>query len=231
MRRAFLFGLVAMIVLAAGSASAEWNLGMRMVGTGNYFPYLPFMQLMQVAESDQGGMIVADAGLFGYKEFIVGYDTGGVGSFCFEGSFAMDNFGSTFTYEGADVENDLTWWYAGGTVLYNFMTVGDASNAAMTASAGVRFQYGTSELKYVFPSTRDDTEMKLTGSTTQFSVPIRFMWTLANGHIGIGPEVALKYTTGSTEQKQTAAGHSSSADGPEYTGFDTEYSLMMKFMF
>jgi hypothetical protein len=220
MRRVVLLGLVAVVVLAAGSASAQWSLGMRMVGTGNYFPYLPLMQ----AIAEDGGMIVADAGLFGYKEFIVGYDTG---TLCLEGSFAYDNFGSTFTDESGDYENDLTWWYGGASVLYKFMT-----GQTYDVSGGVRFQYGSSQVKFTHPPVlREDVEETLKGNSTQFSVPIRFMWMPGDGNFAIGPEVAFKYTTGSTEYEVSQGGQSFSQDGPEYTGFDTEYSLVMKFMF
>lgn len=219
MRRVLLFCLVAAMVFAAGSASAQWSLGMRLVGTGNYFPYLPLMQAM----GEDGGMIVADAGIFGYKEFAVGYRSD---KLCFEGNFAYDKFGSTFTDEDGDYENDLTWWYLGGTALYNFM-----QGEGYTAGAGIRLQYGASEMSYVYPYTRADVEEKLKGSTTQFSVPFRFMWRPGGGKFAIGPEIAFKYTSGTTEYEQSMGGQSQSMDGPEYSGFDTEYSLMMKFMF
>ena len=194
---------------------------MRMVGTGNYFPYLPLMQAM----SDDGDLIVADAGIFGYKEFAVGYNTD---KLCLEGNFSYDKFGSTFTDPGSDeYENDLTWWYAGGTVLYNFMRGENYSGGA-----GVRFQYGASEMmRSLDPDVGDDQEYLVTGTMTQFSVPFRFMWRPGGGNFAIGPEVAFKYTTGTTEYEMTVGSSPDSMDGPEYTGFDTEYSLMMKFMF
>ena len=220
MRRVLLFCLVAVIVFAAGTASAQWSLGMRMVGTGNYFPYLPIMQAM----NESGGMVVADAGLFGYKEFSVAYHAD---KLCFEGNFAYDSFGSTFSDEDfGDFEDDLTWWYVGGGVFYKLVK-GDEYGIA----AGFRYQYGASEMIAVRPEEREEIEFKLTGNTTQFSVPFRFMWRPGGGKFAIGPEVAFKYTTGSTEFEQSIGSYSESADGPEYTGFDTEYSLMMKFMF
>ncbi|MCK4410477.1 MAG: hypothetical protein KAW67_10340 [Candidatus Eisenbacteria sp.] len=220
MRRVLLFCLVAAMVFAAGSASAQWNLGMRLVGTGNYFPYLPIMQAMD----EEGGMVVADAGLFGYKEFAVGYH---FDKLCFEGTFAYDQFGSTWTIDGyGDIEDDLTWWYLGGAVFYNFMK-GDG----YAAGAGLRVQYGASEMTHTQPYERTDVVYTLTGNSTQFSVPFRFMWRPGGGKFAIGPEVAFKYTTGATEYEEAIGGVSASTDGPEYTGFDTEYSLMMKFMF
>jgi hypothetical protein len=221
MRRVLLFCLVAAMVFAAGSASAQWSLGMRLVGTGNYFPYLPLMQAM----GEDAGMIVADAGIFGYKEFAVGYRAD---KLCFEGSFSYDKFGSTFTDpDGDEYENNLTWWYAGGTVLYNFM-----QGENYSGGAGVRFQYGASEVTMSLdPDVGNDEEYVMTGNMTQFSVPIRFMWRPGGGKFAIGPEIAFKYTSGTTEYEQSMGGQSQSMDGPEYSGFDTEYSLMMKFMF
>jgi len=217
MRRVLLFCLVATMVLAAGTASAQWSLGMRMVGTGNYFPYQPLMQAMY----GEGGMIVADAGLFGYKEFSVGYHADKI---CIEGNFAYDKFASEWS--DYNEEDSLTWWYFGGAVLYNFMQ-GDG----YAASAGLRFQYGASEMSFIYPDNRAEVEEKLTGNTTQISVPFRFMWRPGGGKFAIGPEVAFKYTTGTTELEQSVGDQSQSIDGPEYTGFDTEYSLLMKFMF
>jgi len=219
MRRVVLFCLVVVMMSAAGTASAQWSVGMRMVGTGNYFPYLPLMQAM----GEDGGMIVADAGIFGYKEFAVGYRAD---KLCFEGNFAYDKFGSTFSDEGDDYESDLSWWYAGGTVLYSFM-----QGEGYAAAVGARFQYGASEMTSTYPMARASVEETLSGTTTQFSVPIRFMWRPGGGKFAIGPEVAFKYTTGSTEYTADFGSQSQSMDGPEYTGFDTEYSLMMKFMF
>jgi hypothetical protein len=229
MRRVLLFCLVAAMVLGAGTASAQWNVGLRMVGTGNYFPYLPIMQAMQ----DEGlgmGMVVADVGLFGYKEFIVGYRADAL---CFEGSFAFDKFGSEWTVDTDEIreivtiEDDLTWWYAGGAIFYSFMQ-GEGYNAGV----GFRYQYGASDLTHTEPyGLREDVEYSITGTTSQFSVPIRFMWRPGGGKFAIGPEVAFKYMTGSTEYEMSMGGQSQSIDGPEYTGFDTEYSLMMKFMF
>jgi len=220
MRRVLLFCLVAVMVFAAGTASAQWSLGMRLVGTGNYFPYLPIIQAM----GEESPMVVADAGIFGYKEFSVGYHTG---QLCFEGNFAYDKFASTFTEDGyGEFEDALTWWYLGGAVFYNVM-----KGESYAASAGLRYQYGASEMKYSLTYDRADEELAFTGNTSQFSVPFRFMWRPGGGKFAIGPEVAFKYTTGSTEFTQSAGGHSVSEDGPEYTGFDTEYSLQMKFMF
>jgi hypothetical protein len=215
-----------MLVLAAGPASAQWNLGMRMVGTGNYFPYLPIMQVMQSEGEGVPSMIVADVGLFGYKEFAIGYRADAL---CFEGTFAYDKFGSEWSNPEIymDTEYDLSWWYAGGAVFYSFVQ-GEGYNA----SVGFRYQYGASDLTYV---ERDievrDNEFSITGTSTQFSVPIRFMWRPGGGKFAIGPEVAFKYTTGSTEYEVTEDRATFKFDGPEYTGFDTEYSLMMKFMF
>jgi hypothetical protein len=230
MRRVLLVCLVAAMVLTAGTASAQWNLGMRMVGTGNYFPYLPIMQVMQSESEGPGGipsMIVADVGLFGYKEFVVGYRTDAL---CVEGSFAYDKFGSEWKNAeiAQDSEYDLSWWYAGGAVFYSFR-----QGNGYDASVGFRYQYGASELTYV---ERDvevrDLDFSITGTSTQFSVPIRFMWRPGDGKFAIGPEVAFKYTTGSTEYEiSEGEGSALTFDGPEYTGFDTEYSLMMKFMF
>lgn len=221
MRRIVLFGLVAVMVFVAGTASAQWSLGMRLVGTGNYFPYLPFVQIM----TGYDPMIVADAGLFGYKELGIGYHAD---KLCFEGNFAYDGFGSTWTSPGdTDYENDLTWWYAGGTVLFNFL-----QGEGYSGGAGVRFQYGASEMMMSYdPAVGDREESVVTGSTTQFSVPFRFMWRPGDGKFAIGPEIAFKYTTGSTEYEETWGSTTEKMDGPEYTGFDTEYSLLMKFMF
>jgi len=208
------------MVFAAGTASAQWSLGMRMVGTGNYFPYLPIMQAM----GEESPMVVADAGIFGYKEFSVGYHAD---KLCFEGNFAYDKFSTTFTEEGyGDLENNLTWWYLGGAVFYNVMK-GDS----YAAGAGFRYQYGASEMKYSVDFERADAELAFTGNTSQFSVPFRFMWRPGGGKFAIGPEVAFKYSTGTTEYTESMGGDSHSMDGPAFTGFDTEYSLMMKFMF
>lgn len=222
MRRVLLFCLVAVMVFAAGTASAQWSLGIRLVGTGNYFPYMPLMQIV----GPEAGMIVSDAGLFGsYKELSVGYHTG---TLCFEGNFAYDGFGSTFTDPGdTEHENDLTWWYGGGTVLFNFV-----EGEGYSGGAGVRFQYGASEMMMSYdPDVGDYEEILLSGSTTQFSVPFRFMWRPGDGKFAIGPEIAFKYTTGTTEYEFTEGSSTEKMDGPEYSGFDTEYSLMMKFMF
>ncbi len=221
MRRIVLFGLVAVMVFAAGTASAQWSLGMRFVGTGNYFPYQPLIQAMMGSDP----MVVADAGLFGYKELGVGYHAD---AFCIEGNFAYDKLGSTFTDPfNNEYENDMSWWYAGGTVLFNFVQGDEYSGGA-----GVRFQYGTSELRYLEdPDVGDDYEYLITGTSTQFSVPFRFMWRPGDGKFAIGPEIAFKYTTGSTEYEITEGTTTDKMDGPEYTGFDTEYSLLMKFMF
>ncbi|MEA3409824.1 MAG: hypothetical protein U9Q95_05700, partial [Candidatus Eisenbacteria bacterium] len=151
MRRVLLFCLVATMVFAAGTASAQWSLGMRMVGTGNYFPYLPIIQAM----GEESPLVVADAGIFGYKEFSVGYHAD---KLCFEGNFAYDKFTTTFTEEGyGDLENNLTWWYLGGAVFYNFMK-GDS----YAASAGFRYQYGASEMKYSVDFERADAELAFT---------------------------------------------------------------------
>ena len=215
MRRAFLFCLVAMMVFAAGTASAQWSLGMRLVGTGNYFPYLPIMQAM----NEESPLVVADVGIFGYKEFAIGYRAD---KLCLEGNFAYDKFGSTFEFEGTDFESDLTWWYGGATVLYSFM-----QGEGYSGSAGIRFQYGASEmLRSMGPM-----EETFSGTTTQFSLPFRFMWRPGGGNFAVGPEVAFKYTTGTSEYEATDGVDTMTEDGPEYTGFDTEYSLMMKFIF
>jgi len=223
MRRVFLFCLIAVMVFAAGTASAQWSLGMRMVGTGNYFPYQPLIQAMLGVGDNP--MITADAGLFGYKELAIGYRADAL---CFEGNFAFNGLGSTFTDPGSnEFEDNLTWWYGGGTVLYNFW-----QGEGYSGGAGVRFQYGTSEMMFSEdPDVGDKEEYVFSGTTTQFSVPFRFMWHPGNGKFAIGPEIAFKYTTGSTEFEYTSGGSTDTMDGPEYTGFDTEYSLMMKFVF
>jgi hypothetical protein len=225
MRQFLLFSLVVLMVMAAATASAQWSVGLRMVGTGNYFPYLPLMQAMS---EDGIGLVTADAGLFGYKEFIVGYGTGAI---CFEGSFAYDKLGSTWDADVADYEihideeENLSWWYFGGSFFYHFM-----QGEGYAASVGLRYQYGSSEM--TFTDNLDDDEVTISGSTSQFSVPIRFMWRPGDGKFAIGPEIAFKYTTGTTEYEETWSDRGSlSLDGPEYTGFDTEYSLLMKFMF
>ena len=74
-------------------------------------------------------------------------------------------------------------------------------------------------------------ELTFKGSTSQFSVPFRFMWRPGGGKFAIGPEIAFKYTIGSTELEYSVERDSITVDGPEYTGFDTEYSLVMKFVF
>jgi len=223
MRRVFLFCLVAVIVFAAGTASAQWSLGMRMVGTGNYFPYQPLIQAMMGGETN--ALITADAGLFGYKELSIGYRADAL---CFEGNFAFDGLGSEFTAPDDDVyEDDLTWWYTGGTVLYNFW-----QGEGYSGGAGVRFQYGASEMMMSMdPDVGDKEEYVFSGKTTQISVPFRFMWRPGDGKFAIGPEIAFKYTMGSMEAEYTSGGSTETMDGPEYTGFDTEYSLMMKFIF
>ena len=129
-------------------------------------------------------MVVADAGIFGYKEFMVGYRAD---KLCFEGSFAYDKFGSTFAEENGDVEDNLTWWDAGGTVLYNFM-----KGEGYSAGAGVRFQDGASDMTHIAPYERVDARYTLSGTTTQFSVPFRFMWRPGGGKFAIGPEIAFK---------------------------------------
>ena len=220
MRRSLVVVVAFVLVLAAaGSAAAQWNLGLRLVGTGNYFPYLPSLQ-------NDESLPVTDTGIYGYKEFMVGYRADVL---CYEVSFAFDNFGSDFTDED-DIkwEDDLTWWYVGGALFYTFMQ-GDG----YMGSVGVRYQYGASEIKWSATGdlSRDTYEEKMSGNTSQFSVPFRFMWMPGGGNFGIGPEVAFKYSTGTVEYEQSLNSQSLSMDGPEFSGFDTEYSLVMKFMF
>ena len=219
MRRFLLLCVVAAIALTAGTASAQWHLGIRMVGSGNYFPYMP-------ALSAGDPMPLMDAGLFGYKEFIVGYGDKIQG----EATFAYDSLDSTLDMDGTDVESGMGWWYLGVAGHYRLME-GDGYDM----TAGLRFQYGSAELTsdYGYVDSMPVTDMSYTGTTSQFSVPLRFNWYFADGKIGIGPEVAFKYTTGSTELEFTPedARVSVTMDGPEYTGIDTEYSLNLVFLF
>lgn len=220
MRRCLLLCVVAVLIVAASSASAQWHVGMRMVGTGNYFPFM-------VAASGDDPIPNVDTGIFGYKEFIVGYGETIYG----EASFAYSDLTSTFTEDDEEYESGLDWWYFGVSGFYTLM-----ESNAYDVSLGVRYQYGSSTLSADYGSVEGMpvSDASLTGTTSQFSVPIRFNWFLADGMFAIGPEVAFKYTTGSTELEYTpmeTGRETVTVDGPEYTGMDTEYSLNLMFMF
>lgn len=221
MRRPFTLIVVLALLLVAGSASAQWHFGLRLCGTGNYFPYMPGLT------GDEDPLPLADTGIFGYKELAVGY--GDV--FQVEGNFAYSNLGQTVELpdDMGEVEGDLTWWYVGGAVFYRFLDGG-----AYNMSAGLRYQYGATELSSKSPvetAGREDMEVTYSGNTSQFSVPIRFTLLAFDGHFGFGPEMAFKYTTGSTEYEVSGGGGSYSEDGPEYDGWDTEYSLNLQWFF
>ena len=75
MRRVVPLLVVAALLVVSGSASAQWSLGIRFVGTGNYFPYMPAM-------SEGGsGLPLTDTGIYAYKELAVGYRANNL---CFE---------------------------------------------------------------------------------------------------------------------------------------------------
>lgn len=228
MRRSLAVLVVAVVVLAAGSASAQWHLGLRMVGTGNYFP--------TVAASDEDPMPTIETGIFGYKEFLVGYGESLYG----ELSFAYDDLKMTEKADeddpdAEDCESGLNWWYFGVAGFYKFME-GDGYDAAI----GARYQYGSSKLSSDYADMPIDDDMTVevkdfsyTATMSQISVPIRFNWYMADGKFAIGPEVAFKYTTGSTEYEYTlpTPPRADTKDGPEFTGMDTEFSLNLMFMF
>lgn len=228
MRRPLTLIVVLALLLAAGSASAQWHFGLRLCGTGNYFPYMPGLG----DPDDPDPMPLADTGIFGYKEFAVGYGD----AFQVEANFAYSTLSQTVEFpeefgDMDDAEGDLTWWYVGGAVFYRFL---EGENYNM--SAGLRYQYGASELHSKGPE--EDLEGQIidftyTGSTSQFSVPLRFTLMAFDGHFGFGPEVAFKYTMGSTETDMTVGGEAVDEffPEPEYNGWDTEFSLNLQWFF
>lgn len=221
MRRVLMFSVI-VLMLVASTASAEMYASLRVAGTGNY----QNAAWSALYGDRQIGMMPQDSGLFNYKELALGFGDKFKGEVSF--GFSTLKYEWEEDLEARDTETISTNWYTIG--LAGMYEVMETENA--TIDVGLRFQWHNSKIEESYEYRADET-YSFTASGWSIGPMIKHEWMLADGAIGIGPEVYIKYTNLSTEYKaeweETRA--SATEDGPDIIGWDVEYSLRMDFYF
>jgi hypothetical protein len=220
MRRGLIICLVAAIMLAAGSASAGMYASLRMTGGGNYYLTNPFYYYYG---RQYCCTISEDKGLFDNKELAIGFGDKVQG----EISFGFNSKTEAWAWE-SDRENTDDYKFSSWNVgIAGFYPV--AEGDMWRVDAGLRFKYMAMKAENEWAYDRDGTD---TYTMNGFSVGpvVRHTWFLADGAIGIGPEVGIKYSSFKTENEWDYS-RTESEDGPDITGIDFEYSLRLDFFF
>jgi hypothetical protein len=224
MRRGLVICLVAAIMLAAGSASAGMYASLRMTGSGNHYMEDPYLIYYPYGGRQDVVMVSRDAGLFAGKELAVGFGDKIQG----EISFGFDTVTESWEFDdeerGSTNDFTFTMWNVGVAGFYPIFE-GDA----WRVDAGLRYKYMSGKYEEAWDSDREDTD---TYTMTGWSLApvVRHLWFLADGAIGIGPEVAIKYSSFKTENEWDIS-RDDSVDGPEISAIDLEYSLRLDFFF
>jgi hypothetical protein len=228
MRRVLVLCVVLAIMVAAGTASAGLYASLRVVGNGNWF--------LRGSLAEGGALeLVNDSGVYTAKEVAVGFGDKVQG----EVAFGFDSI--TATQEDVEVWIDDTYvevdeteekassWWVGAAGFYKILETQNAS-----VDLGVRFQYLGASVSGTLTDDGSEMEMKFEATGWAVGPVVRHTWMLADGTIGIGPEVSLRYTSATSEFTTTypdGARASVTEDGPEYKAWDIDYSLRMDFFF
>lgn len=228
MRRGLVLCVVLAIMVAAGTASAGLYASLRVVGNGNFF--------LRGSVMEEGALeLVNDSGVYTAKEVAVGFgDT-------FQGEVAFGFDTLTATQKDVDVwiddayvevdeaeEKAGSWWVGAA----GFYRVFETQNASV--DLGLRFQYLGANVTGTLTDEGSEIEMKFDATGWAVGPVVRHTWMLADGKIGIGPEVSLRYTSATSEisTKYPDGGRTTvTEDGPEYKAWDMDYSLRMDFFF
>ena len=217
MRRIVVLGLVAVMLMVATSASAQWYMGLRLAGTaeqeGLFDEWYWSSYYRDMLQSDNDGIIDNTQMIFGY----------GMDSFDVELNLGYSSEKLSYdSEEQGRYTEDVTYtkYIIGLSGLYHLM-----GNDTVGIDGGLRFQLESESWKYEADATRDDWEDKLSGWSV--GPVLRGRWYLADGAIALGPEVFFKYTS-----KTYTYDYTDRADYElDVTGMGLEYALRVDFMF
>ena len=217
MRRIVVLGLVAVMLMVASSASAQWYMGLKLAGTAGqealfnewYWSYY----YRDIMSNDNDGFIDNTQMIFGYS-----MDT-------FDVELNLGYGNEKLSYDSEEQgryteEISYTKYVMGLSGLYHLM-----GNDTMGLDAGVRFQLESEAWKWDESDSRVEWEDKLSGWAV--GPVLRGRWYLADGAMALGPEVFFRYSS-----KKYTEDYPDRADYElDVTGMGLEYALRLDFMF
>jgi hypothetical protein len=237
MSRSLLFGLVAVMLLAAGVASAsDWYCGVGFGGMSNYWlhPYWYDQEGGDWTAEPAWYMSHTEYGIFDYRQIFMGLDKDpwnfelGVGWSSFNWS-ESDDYG----YDRADYEytEGVTWYDFNFAGIYKIM-----EPDPIELNVGLRFQLHNAKWDWNTDYMGDETYPTGYEKISGWSMGplMRARWYFADGALALGPEVYAKYTSLSYEYDYLPTGRTA-VEHEKYeadmTGFNMEYSLRLEFFF
>lgn len=210
MRRIVAFVVVAVMMLVASTASAQWYMGFGLAGTtmDNVFMYGYYRDM--IPENYNG--VFDDATLsLGYSmdafdlEFGLGYSTQG-----YEYEWGTTRY---------TANEDYTRYTFGLAGLYHLV-----GNENYGLDAGLRFELTSEKYEYDNGDGYTDEE---TFSGWAIGPVFRGRVFFADGHMAFGPEVYFKYSTRTYEDKETG----DDTEETDFTSMGLDYALRLDFLF
>jgi hypothetical protein len=209
MRRIVAFGVVAVMMLVASTASAQWYMGLGLAGTTMDDVFMYGYRDM-VPEGYNG--VFDDASMaIGYSmdafdlEFELGYSTQG-----YEEEWDYTRFTETMDY------TRYTFGMAG---LYHLV-----GNEKYGIDAGAKFQLVSEKAEY---DNGDGYTWEDDYSGWAIGPVLRGRVFFADGHMAIGPEIYFKYSTKTLEESETG----DDTDEVDFTKMGLEYGIRLDFLF
>lgn len=240
MNRGLIFGLVAVVLLVAGVASAsDWYAGVGFGGMCNYWvhPYWYGSTGYDGFEAAEPFWYIdhTEYGLFDYRQIFVGLDKD-------PWNFELGLGWSGFTYsqnedlEGGEYRADVE--YTEGVSWYDFNLAGlykVMEPDPIELNVGLRFQLHNAkwdwDTKYMGEEAVPTGSEKISGWS--MGPLVRARWYFGDGALALGPEVYAKYTSLSYEYEYLPYGARVEHETQEadLSGFNLEYSLRLEFFF
>ncbi len=219
MRRSMVLCLVAIVLLVASSASAQWYAGLRLAGSSA----VPEIECYRNGSS-------YDHGLFDYTEMIFGYD---MEKFDVEVSFGYDR--ATESYEPPDGGGERQYPYEASVSRYTFGMTGFYNVVAPNSfsfDAGLRFQLDSWDYEY------DENDLGRTDYTKTEKIsgwaagPVfRGRLWFADDCLALGPEVYVKYSSQTLTEELDYGRGSREEHETDMTAFNVEYAVRLDFLF
>lgn len=209
MRRIVAFGVVAVMMLVASTASAQWYMGLGLAGTTMEDVFMYGYRDM-VPEGYNG--VFDDASMaIGYSleafdlEFELGYGTQG--------------YEEEWDYTRFTREADYTRYTFGLAGLYHLI-----GNENFGIDAGAKFQLTSEKYEY---DNGDDYCYEETYSGWAIGPVFRGRVFFADGHMAIGPEIFFKYSTKTFEYAED----DEDAEESDFTKMGLDYGIRLDFLF
>lgn len=207
--------IIALVLLMASAASAQWYLGVKLAGTADD------EVLFEGWYWDRDMLSGDNDGIIDNSQIILGY---GLDAMDVELSLGYSK--ETLKYDDPsggryDEEMNYSKYVLGLTGFYHL-----TGNETVALDAGLRFQLEGETWDYEESMSRYKWEDKLSGWAA--GPVFRGRWYLGDGGLALGPEVFFKYTSKTYEEDYD----SSRADYElDVSGMGFEYALRLDFMF